>query len=189
MSQPVVQITLPDWVDSAVDWERPYRGDEAKVALAIELARENVRHDTGGPFGSAVFERDSGRLVAVGVNRVLPLNNSVLHGEIVAFMMAQQRVGSYTLGAPNLPRHELATSCDPCAMCLGAALWSGVKRVVCGATREDAMALNFDEGPVFPESFDYMARRGVEVVRGVLREEGAAVLRMYVERSGEIYNG
>src|SRR5215213_6406928 len=103
MSQPVVQITLPDWVDTTVDWERPYRDDEAKVALAIELARQNILHESGGPFGAAVFEQESGRLVAVGVNRVTALNNSVLHGEIVAFMMAQQRLGSYTLGAPDLP--------------------------------------------------------------------------------------
>ena len=189
MSPQTVQITLPDWVETAVDWERPYPTDDAKVALAIELARQNILRDTGGPFGSAIFEICSGRMVAVGVNRVMPLNNSSLHGEMVAFMMAQQRVGSYTLGAPGLPPHELATSCDPCAMCLGATLWSGVRRVLCGATRDDAMALNFDEGPVFPESFDYIARRGVEVVRGIRREEGAAVLRMYVERSGEIYNG
>ena len=189
MPPQTVKITLPDWVDDTVDWDRRYQDDEARVALAIALARANVLHATGGPFGAAVFEQESGRLVGVGVNRVTPLNNSVLHGEIVAFMMAQQRIGSYTLGAPGMPRHELATSCDPCAMCLGAALWSGVKRVVCGASREDAMALRFDEGPVFPESFEYLARRGVEVVRGVLRDEGAAVLKMYRERSGAIYNG
>src|SRR3546814_19963070 len=51
----------------------------------------------------------------------------------------------------GMPRHELFSSCEPCAMCLGATLWSGVTRLVFAATRDDATRLNFDEGPVFPE--------------------------------------
>jgi tRNA(Arg) A34 adenosine deaminase TadA len=85
--------------------------------------------------------------------------------------------------------HELVTSCEPCAMCLGATLWSGVKRVVYGAGRQDASRLNFEEGPVFPESYKYLEDRGLEIVRGVLREEAAAVLELYRERKGKIYNG
>jgi hypothetical protein len=55
-----------------------------------------------------------------------------------------------------MPAYELATSCDPCAMCLGATLWSGVRHVRCGATRDDAMLLRFDEGPVFASSWAYL---------------------------------
>jgi tRNA(Arg) A34 adenosine deaminase TadA len=147
-----------------------------------------VLEETGGPFGAAIFERDSGRLVAVGVNLVVPLANSALHGEMVAFMMAQARLGSYTLGGDGMPAHELATSCEPCAMCLGATLWSGVRRVVCGATRDDALRLDFDEGPVFEASYEYLAARGVEVVRELRRAEAAEVLALYRRRSGVIYN-
>src|SRR5205085_1200930 len=111
------------------------------------------------------------------------------HGEMMAFMMAQQRVGSYTLRAPNLPTHELFTSCEPCAMCLGAALWSGVRRVVCGASREDAMRLSFDEGPVFPGSYRYLEDRGIRIDHNVLRDEARAVLELYRAKSGKIYNG
>ncbi|HET9276243.1 MAG TPA: hypothetical protein VFN96_09245, partial [Gemmatimonadales bacterium] len=105
------------------------------------------------------------------------------------FMLAQARVGQFSLAAPGLPAHELVTSCDPCAMCLGAVLWSGVRRVVCGADRDDAARLAFDEGPVFPESYRYLEARGIEIVRGVLREEARAVLELYRESGGEIYNG
>jgi tRNA(Arg) A34 adenosine deaminase TadA len=66
---------------------------------------------------------------------------------MVAFMVAQQRIGSFTLAGPGMPAHELVTSCEPCAMCLGATLWSGVRRVVYGAAREDASRLAFEEGP------------------------------------------
>lgn len=188
MDLPRVVVEYPDWVGEVVDWDRPLQSDAARMRLAIQLARANVERGTGGPFGAAVVERESGRLVAVGMNSVVRLHNSTLHGEIVAFMMAQRRLGSYTLSAPGMPEHELVTSCEPCAMCLGAVLWSGVKRVVAGARREDAARLEFEEGPVFPESYAYLERCGVEITRGVLREEARAVLDWYRARGGPIYN-
>ena len=188
-AHPRILIDYPPWVDETIDWNRPYNTDDDRMRLAIAVARENVQRGTGGPFGAAVFESATGRLVSVGMNSVVRLNNCTLHGEMVAFMMAQQRVGSYTLKSDALPRHELYTSCEPCAMCLGTTLWSGVQRVVYGATREDATILNFEEGPVFPESYKYLEDRGIEIVRNVLRDEARAVLELYRARSGKIYNG
>lgn len=185
-----LRISLPDWVEAYVRTGEPNRADEAdRMRLAIALARENVLRDTGGPFGAAIFEAASGRLVAVGVNRVVPLRNSVLHAEIMAFMYAQARLDTYSLGAPGLPDHELYTSCEPCAMCLGASQWSGVRRVVWAATREDAGRLDFDEGPVFASSYKYLRRRGMTFTPGFLREEAVEVFALYRERLGEIYNG
>ncbi|HEX5761134.1 MAG TPA: nucleoside deaminase [Thermoanaerobaculia bacterium] len=184
-----VRVTHPDWLAAAVDWQRPYDGDEERMRVAVALSRENVLRRTGGPFGAAVFESDGGALVAVGVNSVVRLGNCTLHGEMVALMMAQRRVGSYTLGGPGMPPHELVTSCDPCAMCLGATLWSGVRRLVCGAHRDDASRLAFEEGPVFPESYAYLEERGIEIVRGVLREEAREVMELYRHGGGPIYNG
>jgi tRNA(Arg) A34 adenosine deaminase TadA len=189
MKIPPIEIAYPDWVDAVVDWERAYASDEERMRLAIAVSRENVVRRTGGPFGAAVFERGSGALVAVGMNSVVRLNNCTLHGEMVAFMMAQRRLGSFTLRSADGPEYELVTSCEPCAMCLGATLWSGVRRVVCGAHRDDARRLNFEEGPVFPESHAYLEARGIEIVHGVLRAEANAVLELYRAQSGVIYNG
>jgi tRNA(Arg) A34 adenosine deaminase TadA len=183
-----LRIDFPPWVGPFVDWGRAYLRDEAKMQLAIDLARENVVRRTGGPFGAAVFEATSGKLVAVGVNLVAALNNSTLHGEIVALMAAQARLQTFTLGAAGAARYEIVTSCEPCAMCLGAIFWSGATRVVCGATGEDARALGFDEGPVFPESYAYLARLGIELVYRVRRDEARAVLQLYVDSGGPIYN-
>ena len=158
------------------------------MRLAIAVARANVEHDTGGPFGAVVVERDSGRVVAAGMNSVVRLDNSSLHAEIVAFMMAQQRVGSFTLRDAGGHVHDIYTSCEPCAMCLGAALWSGVKRVVYAAAREDAARLHFEEGPVFAASYEYVAQRGLEVVGPLLRDEARDVLELYRARKGKIYN-
>ena len=184
-----VHVSLPDWVHDVVDWERRYTDDAEKMRLAIALSRENVLRRTGGPFGALVVERDSGRLVAVGVNSVVRLSNCTLHGEMVAFMLAQARLGTFSLAAEGLPVHELVTSCDPCAMCLGATLWSGVRRVLCGATRDDALLLQFEEGPVFASSWAYLKRKGLEIHRGVLREEAVEVFDLYRAQGGAIYNG
>jgi len=182
-----VIVSLPDWIDEVVDWNGVYATDEAKMRVAIDLAAANVRRKTGGPFGAAIFEARTQRLVSVGVNSVVRLNNSVAHAEMMAIMRAEQSVGSYSLHGPDRD-HELATSCDPCAMCLGAVLWSGVRRMVTGAGRDDALAIQFDEGPVFPESYAYLESRGIAIARGVLREQAAAVLQLYREHGGPIYN-
>jgi tRNA(Arg) A34 adenosine deaminase TadA len=189
MTHPVIHIEYPDWIDEVVDWSRPYLSDQDRMRLAIDVARANVDHATGGPFGAAIFETVSGRLVSVGMNSVVRYNNCTLHGEMIAFMMAQKCVSSFTLKTSTLPRHELYTSCEPCAMCLGTTLWSGVQRVVYGATREDASILNFEEGPVFPESYEYLEDRGIEIVRNVMRDEARQVLELYRRKSGKIYNG
>lgn len=182
-------VSLPAWVRETVDFEVPYPSDEDRMRVAIRVARENVERGTGGPFGAAVFERESGLLVSVGVNAVVRLNNCTLHAEIVAYQLAQKRIASFTLGAEGHPAHELFTSCEPCAMCLGATLWSGVTRLVIGGAREDALALGFDEGPVFSESYEYLRARGVTVVQGLLRDEARAVLERYRELGGPVYNG
>lgn len=188
MNELGIRIDLPAW---AAEWERtarPFETDEARMRVAIDLARENVARKAGGPFGAALFEGRNGRIVAVGVNSVVRLTNSVLHAEMIVFMRAEARVGRYSLGSPDLPSYELYASCDPCAMCLGATLWAGVRRVVCAATREDAESLGFDEGPVFPESYEYLARRGVQVEHGLLRDTSREVLESYVRAGGVIYN-
>jgi tRNA(Arg) A34 adenosine deaminase TadA len=74
-------------------------------------------------------------------------------------------------------------------MCLGAVLWSGVTRLVCGAGREDAERIAFDEGPVFAESYAYLRARGIEIVTGLLRDEARGVLDDYQARGGAVYNG
>ena len=186
-AHPAVHVEYPSWVDEVVDWNRTYTSDEDRMRLAITVARENVERGSGGPFGAAIYTSE-GQLVAVGMNSVVRLNNCTLHGEMVAIMMAQQKLRTFTLRSPSLPAHELFTSCEPCAMCLGTTLWSGVQRVVFAAAREDATMLNFDEGPVFPESYRYLEDRGIRFVRNVLREDGRAVMELYRSKNGRIYN-
>mgnify|MGYP006290858853 CR=1 FL=1 len=182
-------LSLPDWVaDLLARKSEVLASDSDRMALAVELSRRNIEHGTGGPFGAAVFERDTGRLVAAGVNLVPSANCSSAHAEIVALSLAQQAAGDYDLGRPGRPTHELVTSSEPCAMCLGAVLWSGVRRVVCGARDEDVRAIGLDEGDKPPDWPAGLERRGIAVVRHVMRAEAAAVLQAYAAGGGPIYN-
>ena len=183
-----IDFSLPHW---AVELTRgidclPERSE--RVALAIELARRNVHEKSGGPFGAAVFECDSGRLLSVGVNLVTSTGLSILHAEMVALSLAQRRLGSYDLAAEGFPDCELVTSVEPCAMCFGALPWAGVRRLVCAARSSDAIAIGFDEGAKPPAWIAALKQRGIEVVRDVEREAAIEVLQSYVEGGGPIYN-
>ena len=183
-------LTLPVWVHE-FDFADRYPGDEAKVALAVALARHNIESRSGGPFGAAVFAPDD-RLIAVGVNRVLPQNCSVAHAEMMAFMLAQQRMQRARLninddGSRYAPI-TLATSAQPCCQCYGASIWAGIDRLLIGARSEDVEALTeFDEGPLPADWIGELQRRGIEVVRDVEREAASAVLRDYGQLGGASY--
>lgn len=189
MSFPTVKIKVPEWIDSLlVDPEKTYATVADRMALVVDLARRNVDAGTGGPFGAAVFEMQTGRLVAPGVNGVIPGNCSVAHAEVMALMVAQKIVGSYDLGGEGLPPMELVSSTEPCAMCLGAVIWSGVRRLVCGARDEDARSIGFDEGPKPHQWPAALEERGIAVLQDVGREAAVDVLRYYLNRGGMVYN-
>jgi tRNA(Arg) A34 adenosine deaminase TadA len=182
-------LNLPDWIGPLLAAPLPDLSSvDARMRLAIDLARRNVESGTGGPFGALVFDLDAGRLVSVGVNVVLATRCSVAHAELMALALAQQACGGFDLGAAGLGRHELVTSSEPCAMCFGAIPWSGVRRLVCGARDADARAIGFDEGPKPTDWVRALDERGIEVEQDRLRDEARAVLRAYAEAGGAIYN-
>lgn len=186
-----VHLTLPAWVHDAVDTARAWPTDADKVALAIDLSRRNVEHASGGPFGAAVFGPDD-RIVAVGVNRVLPHSCSVAHAEMMAYMLAQQRTQRARLNrdaddAPTGPI-VLATSSQPCCQCYGATIWAGIDRLLIGARAEDVMALTeFDEGPLPADWIGELEKRGIAVTRDVEREAACDALRAYSAGGGGKY--
>lgn len=112
-------------------------GDADWLARTIDLATENVANG-GGPFG-ALIVRD-GELVAEGQNRVTASLDPTAHAEVVAIRAACQTIGDFSLAGATL-----YTSCEPCPLCLSAALWARVDRVVYAADRDDAARGGFDD--------------------------------------------
>jgi len=112
--------------------------DDARwLAAAIDLAVRNVA-DGGGPFG-AVIVRD-GELLSEGQNRVTRDLDPTAHAEVEAIRAACTTIGSFSLAGTTL-----YTSCEPCPLCLSAALWARVDRVVYAADRDDAARGGFDD--------------------------------------------
>jgi len=186
---PDLRFRLPEWVASVMPLtDHIFKDDEEKMRLAVMLAKENVRHDTGGPFGAVIFDRNSGLLIAPGVNIVVPAHWSGGHAEMIAMALAQQNLKTHDLGGDGMPFCELFTSVEPCAMCLGAIPWSGVRRVVCGARDEDARRIGFDEGPKPDNWIGELEQRDISVTCDVLRDEADGVLRDYAEGGKPIYN-
>ncbi|MBD9535397.1 nucleoside deaminase [Stenotrophomonas sp. STM01] len=181
-----VHLTLPVWIHDAVDCDRAYTGDEAKVALAVELSRLNVEHGTGGPFGAVVFGPDD-RVIAAAVNRVVPHATSLAHAENMAYMLAQQKLNTPRLNALLAPI-TLATSSQPCCQCYGATVWAGIDRLLIGASAADVEALTqFDEGPLPANWVGELNKRGIEVVQGLQRDAARAVLAHYGQNEGARY--
>jgi tRNA(Arg) A34 adenosine deaminase TadA len=166
-----VQISLPSWISGENFSPNGYDTDSKKMALAINLSRKNVKQGTGGPFGAAVFTA-AGNLVCV----------------IAAIMLAQRALGMSRLEKTSHNKYVLATSAQPCAMCLGAVVWSGVSALLYAARRSDVESITgFDEGPLPLQWEHALSSRGIRVRGGILRARAAGVLRTYKELGGVLY--
>jgi tRNA(Arg) A34 adenosine deaminase TadA len=178
---------LPAWVEPFLsNWQQALKSPNERMRLAVALSMESVKQKTGGPFGAVVVNEKSGELVAAGINLVTTAGLSIAHAEMVALSLAQLSVGQWNLSHSG--PMQLVTSCEPCAMCFGALPWSGIKSLICGARKQDAEAAGFDEGDKPDDWVGSLKHRGIDVRRGVLREEAAKVLAHYHDIGGPIYN-
>ncbi len=184
------ELTLPAWADDVLARApQTLPAAEARMRWVIDLARTNFERDTGGPFAAAVFEEDTGRVVSIGVNRVVAGRCSSAHAEVMALSLAQRALGVHDLGGPGLPAHQLVVNWCPCAMCCGAICWSGVRSLVIAGSGPAMEALTgFDEGPIHPAWQDELRRRGIAVSDGLLREESLEAFRQFAKSGRAVYN-
>lgn len=185
-----VLVDMPEWVEAEMARRPSVIPDLAeRIRLAVDLSRLNVEHDTGGPFGAAVFERDSGKLVSVGVNRVVPCSVSSAHAEFMALALAQQKLGTFDLSSPGMPAHQLVVNWRPCTMCYGAVIWSGVRSLVlAGSGMAVEEITGFDEGPMADNWIEELNRRGIEVLDNQNREAAMEVFRLFRDSGKLVYN-
>ncbi len=185
-----ITLTMPDWAVAELKRLPTFLPSlEARMAEVIRFSRLNFENGTGGPFAAGVFERDSGRLVVIGVNRVVASNCSSAHAEVMALSLAQKLLGTYDLGGPGMPVYQLVVNWRPCAMCYGAVLWSGIRSLaIAGSGPELEAITGFDEGPIHPEWDRELARRGIELINAVLTEEALRVYRDFAASGSLVYN-
>jgi guanine deaminase len=155
----------------ATKQERPMgEQDPTMLRRAIRLACDNVAAG-GGPFGAVVAK--GGRMLGEGVNRVVPDADPTAHAEVVAIRAAARALGSHDLAGC-----VLYTSCEPCPMCLGAAWWSRVDRILFAADRADAAAAGFDDASIYAEVAMPLAERTLPITRA-LAEDGREPFRLW----------
>ena len=186
-----IQLTLPQWlVQFQSELPAAIEDETERMRTIIQCSRLNFEHDTGGPFAAGVFEKETGKIVAIGVNLVVPESCSSAHAEIVTLSLAQQKLGNFDLGAPSMPHHQLVVNGQPCAMCFGSIPWSGVRSLVCAASGQQVEAITgFDEGPVHPNWVEQLEQRGIAVTQGLLAEEACDAFRDFKKAGRKVYNG
>lgn len=185
-----ITLALPEWTIQALE-ELPSHlpTPEERMAAVIDFSRKNFENNTGGPFAAGVFERDTGKVVVIGVNRVLEYGCSSAHAEIMALSLAQKMLGTYDLGSDGLPAHELVVNWRPCAMCFGAVLWSGVRALtIAGDGPEVEEITGFDEGPVADDWRGELQRRGIALTENILRDEAIAAYKDFAASQNFVYN-
>lgn len=183
-------LTLPDWALRENE-DLPARMPtlEERMAAVIRFSRLNFEQGTGGPFAAGVFECDSGMPVLIGVNRVMPLQCSSAHAEVTTLTLAQQKLGTWDLGAAGMPALQLVVNWRTCVMCYGAVIWSGIRSlVIAGSGPELETITGFDEGPIHPHWKEELERRGIEVVDNLLKDEAVAVFRDFAASGSYVYN-
>lgn len=112
------------------------------MKIAKELSEDNLKTNVGGPFGACIVK--DGKIIGKGSNHVLSNNDPTAHAEVMAIRDACKNINSYDLSG-----YELYTSCYPCPMCLSAIIWSNIKKVYYGNTKEDAASIGFRDDYIY----------------------------------------
>ncbi|UZR95825.1 nucleoside deaminase [Chondrinema litorale] len=114
------------------------------IQRAVELAKEGVLNDKGGPFGAVIVK--DGKIVGEGSNMVTSQNDPTAHAEVVAIRNACKNLNSFQLTGCTI-----YASCEPCPMCLGAIYWARPDKLIFACTKEDAKKAGFDDQFIYEE--------------------------------------
>ncbi len=145
---------------------------------ADKLARCNNQTNDGGPFGAVVVR--NGEIIGRGSNQVLKTNDPTAHAEILAIREACQKLGTF-----SLEECELYSSCYPCPMCLSAIIWSNIKVVYYGNTKEDARKIGFRDDMIY----DFIKKGGKSDILNFIqidREETIKAFNEFNEKENKI---
>ena len=154
------------------------------MKIAKELSEDNLKTNEGGPFGACVVK--DGKIIGKGSNHVLSNNDPTAHAEVMAIRDACKNINSYDLNGC-----ELYTSCYPCPMCLSAIIWSNIKKVYYGNTKEDVANIGFRDEYIY-EYIKNLTDNGNGNDNSILelecidREETIEILNDFIEKSDKI---
>ena len=160
-----------------------YIGNEKSMDKFMELAKQNaeegIKRGDGGPFGAVIVDKEE-NIISNGNNQVFKNNDPTAHAEIVAIRKACEKLNTY-----DLSDCILYTSCEPCPMCLSAIIWSNIKEVYYGCTKEDAGEIGFRDDMIY----DYLKGNHTDLIhlKKMDREECLETFKKYKDLGGTIY--
>lgn len=154
------------------------REDRRHLRRAVALSREHMAAGAGGPFGAVIVRH--GQVLAEGWNQVTSTNDPTAHAEVVAIRRACAAVDTFALEGA-----VLYASCEPCPLCLAAAYWARLSRIVYANTREDAAAIGFDDAFIYDEIPKAPAER-VLPMRHAPMKEAKAVFAEWMKKTDRI---
>lgn len=158
---------------------------ETAKKIILELQKETPKHFNRnyGPFMAAIYD-ENGNLIAKAQNSVIPGCDCTNHAEMNAIRLAQKKLKTYDLSKYNL---SIYVTAEPCVMCAGGIMWSGIKNVYFSVYSKDVEAITgFDEG-YKPDWIEQFKKRGINVYGGIEEEYGKQILRKYVADGNKIY--
>jgi tRNA(Arg) A34 adenosine deaminase TadA len=148
------------------------------MAEAIELALENVKNNTGGPFGAVVVK--DGKIIGKSSNKVTVNNDPTAHAEIMAIREAAKNLGTF-----DLSDCDIYSSCEPCPMCLGAIYWARINKLYYAATKEDASKADFDDSFIYSEISKPKTQRKLQSIQ-MMREDAVKVFDKWIKKEDKI---
>jgi len=152
--------------------------DREYLRQAVQLAASHLQAGEGGPFGALVVRGEE--IVGQGWNRVVALNDPTAHAEIVALRNAAGKLSAFHLAGCTL-----YSSCEPCPMCLAAAYWARVERIVFAACREQAAAAGFADARIYREMALPLSGRSLRMVQIAL-PEAEEMMTAWVRMEGKV---
>jgi guanine deaminase len=151
---------------------------EKYIHKAIQVAREGMNSQTGGPFGAIIVLND--KIIASASNGVTSLNDPTAHAEIQAIRMACQALKTFQLDSCIL-----YSSCEPCPMCLGAIYWARPAAVYYAATQTDAASGGFDDNFIYQEISKPQSSRKIPFIN-LLQNEGSTIFQEWIQKTNKV---
>ncbi len=153
----------------------------ALMQQAIEKAKKTMNENKGGPFGALIIDKE-GNILSVASNSVLGDHDPTAHAEINAIRQASKKLGTH-----DLSDCVLYTTAYPCPMCLGAIIWSNIKKVVYGCRPQDADAIGFRDDFIYQFIEGGMKDPKVLDISELHRNECLTLFEEYAKKEKELY--
>ena len=154
-----------------------------RIIAGLQNDMQSFTKNGSGPFVAAIYD-EKGNLVVKVANSVVNEQCSNNHAEMNAIKAAESKLGTYNLAPYNL---KLYVTAEPCMMCIGGIMWSGIREVYYGVPSKTVENITgFDEG-FKPHWFKEFKKRGIVVYGNIEPKIGEQELHKYMNAGKEVY--